>query len=378
MAKNSVTDWSDTPSNNTDIGGISIVGSADVKNFDNAFREMMAQVKTFSTTLLYKSGDTATGALNSNSSMTAYAASVDKVKLSLSSAEARVVLGAESTAIFMMAYDRSSGLFSLRYGAAEASAAAKAMTVSVTTNNVGFGYDAPIARVGISGNMVIGQNTEVGPGFGTTTVGLGFEGGAGRVFASAASTLAGHFNINANGRVVQFARSGSAVGGIDVTTTATTYTTSSDHRLKTDVEPIVDFALTQDQRHLLDGAILRVMEMRPVHYTWKAYPEQGTQTGFIAHELQEVAPHAVSGVKDAVIDVGTATTTEREIPVVFENVLKDQIPDATWVKTGTRPVLQGVDHGRLTPDLVAAMQGLTLMVLELRSRMDARDANGSL
>lgn len=50
MAKNAVTDWSTTAANNTDVGGINIQGSAPVSNFDNALREVMAQVATAMTT----------------------------------------------------------------------------------------------------------------------------------------------------------------------------------------------------------------------------------------------------------------------------------------------------------------------------------------
>lgn len=44
MAKNSVNDWDGTASNNTDVGGISILGNNNVSNFDNAMRTMMAQI----------------------------------------------------------------------------------------------------------------------------------------------------------------------------------------------------------------------------------------------------------------------------------------------------------------------------------------------
>jgi hypothetical protein len=43
MSKDKVSDWSATPSSNTDIGGISIVGTAFASNFDNALREQMSQ-----------------------------------------------------------------------------------------------------------------------------------------------------------------------------------------------------------------------------------------------------------------------------------------------------------------------------------------------
>ena len=197
------------------------------------------------------------------------------------------------------------------------------------------------------------------------------------------------------------------VGSINTSATGTFYATTSDYRLKTEVEPLVSFTLAGEQFDLLDDAVLRIMAMRPVSFTWVQYPELGLQTGFIAHELQQAAPHAVSGQKDAEEDIGTATipeqvipaqvipgdtvsvidpetgnlvemqTPDREVPEqiipaqVFENVRNGEIEGAEWVKTGTRPVYQAVDHGRLTPDLVAAVQSLTLMVLEQRAEMKA-------
>ena len=63
------------------------------------------------------------------------------------------------------------------------------------------------------------------------------------------------------------------------------YVAVSDYRLKENVSPMV-------------GALDTVAKLKPVTYTWKA---NGTKAdGFIAHELQEVLPNAVSGEKDAV------------------------------------------------------------------------------
>lgn len=45
MSKDSISDFDTDPAGNTDIGGISIEGSGDVANFDNAFRELMSQLK---------------------------------------------------------------------------------------------------------------------------------------------------------------------------------------------------------------------------------------------------------------------------------------------------------------------------------------------
>jgi hypothetical protein len=48
MSKDKVSDWSATPASNTDIGGISIVGTATVSNFDNAFVSKCRNGRRFS------------------------------------------------------------------------------------------------------------------------------------------------------------------------------------------------------------------------------------------------------------------------------------------------------------------------------------------
>ncbi|CAB5194399.1 hypothetical protein UFOVP177_3 [uncultured Caudovirales phage] len=45
MAKNKISEWSATPSNNTDIGGINIAEGCAPSGINNAIRELMAQVK---------------------------------------------------------------------------------------------------------------------------------------------------------------------------------------------------------------------------------------------------------------------------------------------------------------------------------------------
>ena len=64
---------------------------------------------------------------------------------------------------------------------------------------------------------------------------------------------------------------------------------SSDYRLK---ENIVD----ADLQFALD----KLNQIRPVNYSWKNNPEDGTKLGFIAHELKPIIPEAVNGEKDAV------------------------------------------------------------------------------
>lgn len=49
MPKNKVSDWSSTPANNTDIGGINIAEGCAPSGINNAIRELMAQVKDLQT-----------------------------------------------------------------------------------------------------------------------------------------------------------------------------------------------------------------------------------------------------------------------------------------------------------------------------------------
>ena len=89
-----------------------------------------------------------------------------------------------------------------------------------------------------------------------------------------------HISLRANG---------TQVGTITSTSTTTTYGTSSDYRLKDNVQPMT-------------GALAKVAALKPVTYKWKADGSDGE--GFIAHELAEICPYAVVGEKDAVDENG--------------------------------------------------------------------------
>ena len=88
-----------------------------------------------------------------------------------------------------------------------------------------------------------------------------------------------------DGSIVSFYRDTTNVGNIAVSTTATAYYTSSDYRLKENVAPMT-------------GALETISKLKPVTYRWKN--AQINAQGFIAHELQDVFPEAVSGKKDGV------------------------------------------------------------------------------
>jgi hypothetical protein len=111
---------------------------------------------------------------------------------------------------------------------------------------------------------------------------------------------------------------GSVVGTISTNGSATTYATSSDYRLKNTIAPMT-------------GALVKVALLKPCTYKWNADGSDGE--GFIAHELQKVVPQAVTGEKDG-------------------------------------EQMQGVDYGKLTPLLVAAIQELHQELQTLKAKVN--------
>lgn len=232
-----------------------------------------------------------------------------------------------------------------------------------------------------------GQTTSIRLGGYVPLSPTGFEGAyiseAGQIELNAASAIS-EFRI-------RFNISGTAVGSITTFANSTAYNTSSDYRLKPIVESLVDFSLTANQFAMLPDALRRVMALRPVRHNWENAPDTWTH-GFVAHEAQPIIPHAVTGEKDAVEAIGTAIIPEEHIPaMVTENGEKipahtvpasevNGIPEgdapegSAWIKTGERPVYQGIDTGKMVADLTAAIQGLTLLVLDQQARIDALEA----
>jgi len=161
------------------------------------------------------------------------------------------------------------------------------------------------------GDILVGESSEVSPGVGNVTSGITLRGSFPVISASRASGTILNLNRSTDdGAIVAIRREGSQVGSISVTTTATTYNTSSDYRLKEDLQPIAD-------------ACARLMALKPVNFAWKS--DGSRVDGFLAHEAQEVVPEAVTGQKDAIDEDGN-------------------------------PEYQGIDQSKLVPLLVAALQ----------------------
>jgi hypothetical protein len=152
---------------------------------------------------------------------------------------------------------------------------------STSTTDIAFGTFngtslGERARIDSSGNLILGTTAALSSGF----VSLRYNGinNNGIIFSDSS-------NSSTTNACIFQRNSTTTVGSIQLSTTNTSYVTSSDYRLKEDVQPMV-------------GALAKVAALKPCTYKWKSTGE--ASEGFIAHELAEVCPDAVSGEKDAV------------------------------------------------------------------------------
>jgi len=129
-------------------------------------------------------------------------------------------------------------------------------------------------RILSDGDVILGGTSLQAQG--ALSVSPNHDDGACAVFFNRAST-------SNTSDVIRFQNDGSTVGSINHNNTSTTYATSSDYRLKEDLQ---DF-----------NGLDKVFKIKMYDFKWKADGSRGY--GVMAHELKEVLPQAVSGEKDA-------------------------------------------------------------------------------
>jgi hypothetical protein len=194
-------------------------------------------------------------------------------------------------------------------------------------------------RINTSGKLLIGTTTVGGLG---TTIG-GNQGD--NFWISNTSSSSGYNHI-------QFKINSTDVGQIQTSGSSTAYQTSSDYRLKENIQP-------------MQGALAKVSQLKPVTYKWKIDGSDGQ--GFIAHELQEIIPDCVGGTKDA---------TRQEEYEVTQAVKDEEGNITTPAVMGTRtvPVYQGIDTSFLVATLTAAIQELKAVVDAQATRIATLEA----
>ena len=190
------------------------------------------------------------------------------------------------------------------------------------SNYMGFWTDAQERmRLTNNGNLTINSTNVLGVGilsfpfYGQTQNGL---------------VIKSTWNGNNASYVVIRNHSDTTIGSITATTSATSYNTSSDYRLK---ENVVDIS---------DG-ITRVKQLQPKRFNFIADADT-TVDGFLAHEAQTVVPEAVTGTHNEVDEDGNA-------------------------------VMQGIDQSKLVPLLTAALQEAIAKIETLESEVAALKAS---
>jgi hypothetical protein len=123
---------------------------------------------------------------------------------------------------------------------------------------------------------------------------------------------------------MSFYSNGSYRGNIYPTSTGVIYGSASDYRLKENVIK-------------LQNSTERVKKLKPSNFNFLENPGE-IADGFIAHEIQEIVPEAVTGRKDEVGIDG-------------------------------KPIYQGVDYSKIVPLLTAALQEAILKIEQLETRI---------
>ena len=168
-----------------------------------------------------------------------------------------------------------------------------------------------------SGHFLVGQTSA-----NATTLGFSvrYQGTVVNTVDSQAALELRRTGTGAAGSIALFRYASSIVGSIAVDTNSTAYNTSSDYRLKENVNYTWD-------------ATTRLKQLKPARFNFISDADT-TVDGFLAHEAQAVVPECVTGAKDAVDADGN-------------------------------PEYQGIDQSKLVPLLVKTIQELEARITAL-------------
>jgi len=179
-------------------------------------------------------------------------------------------------------------------------------------------------------------------------------------------------NANGDGAICFFNAIGTGVGNVLVNSSSVTYGTSSDYRLKENVDYDWD-------------ATTRLKQLKPARFNFISDADT-TVDGFLAHEAQAVVPESVQGthnetqtlanvvlsasntvlaenIEQSDWTAGKSATTDEDgnaVAAVYPS-------DSTWAAEHVVPKMQGIDQSKLVPLLVKT-------IIELEARITALEA----
>ena len=131
------------------------------------------------------------------------------------------------------------------------------------------------------------------------------------------------FMPNGSTKGIQFLHNNSDVGSIVINSSSTAFNTSSDYRLKENVDYTWD-------------ATTRLKQLKPVRFNFIVDDTNTPVDGFLAHEVSSIVPEAITGEKDEVDNNGDA-------------------------------VMQSIDQSKLVPLLIKTVQELEARITALES-----------
>ena len=185
-------------------------------------------------------------------------------------------------------------------------------------------------RIDSSGNVLVGTTDTT---LYNNSTGTGTKlGGDGRLDVSRSADTVATFNRtgSSDGEVIRIVSSGTTVGNITVSGSNTAYNTSSDYRLKENVDYTWD-------------ATTRLKQLKPARFnfisdadTLSSLAPNVTVDGVLAHDAQAVVPESVTGTHNEVDYEGNA-------------------------------VMQGIDQSKLVPLLVKTIQELEARITALEN-----------
>jgi hypothetical protein len=166
---------------------------------------------------------------------------------------------------------------------------------------------------------------------------------------SSSRNMIGFYNTNVN------------VGNIITSGSNTSYSTSSDYRLKENVDYTWD-------------ATTRLKQLKPARFNFISDDTNTLVDGFLAHEVSSIVPEAITGEKDetetlsnaVVASNGTALAHGKTEASWTQGKADGIYPaNSTWASSHTQDVNQSIDQAKLVPLLVKTIQELEARITAL-------------